>query len=93
MNFRLCPMYEIVLHMLTAFLAASRTYLAHHILDKPVLVNTTHGTDQKQVHTDAEREELKNALIATQESAIIQILLETCLPEQGEEVRPVSRKS
>jgi hypothetical protein len=43
-----------------------------------------------QVSTDVEREELKNALVATQESAAIQILLEAVLglgqPTSGEQV-------
>ena len=34
---------------------------------------------------ETEREELKNSLVLTQESAAIQILLETCQPGVGEE--------
>lgn len=65
-----CPeIMEITLHMLNAFLAASRTFLSHHLLEKPSRNETE----------DKERDELKVALIAAQESAAIQILLEACL--------------
>ena len=65
-----CPeIMEITLHMLNAFLAASRTFLSHHLLEKPSRSETE----------DKERDELKVALIAAQESAAIQILLEACL--------------
>lgn len=65
-----CPeMLEITLHMLNAFLAASRSFLCHHLLEKPSRNETE----------DKEREELKTALIAAQESAAIQVLLEACL--------------
>ena len=38
-----------------------------------------------QQQGESEREELKNALIAAQESAAVQILLECCLPRGEEE--------
>lgn len=34
--------------------------------------------------SDGEREELKVALVAVQESAAVQILLEACLPNEGD---------
>ena len=37
-----------------------------------------------QVSNDLERDELKNALVATQESAALQILLEACIPTEEE---------
>ena len=62
-----CPAtLEIVLHMLRALLAASRTQLSMHILENCV-PDTPGATDQ---------EELRIALIAAQESAAVQILLE-----------------
>ena len=39
-----------------------------------------------QIQPTAEREELKNALLAAQESAAVQILLENCLPRDSEKV-------
>ncbi len=38
----------------------------------------------QQVTGDGEREELRSALVATQESAAVQILLEACLPFAGD---------
>jgi len=34
-----------------------------------------------------EREELRNAVIATQDSVVVQLLLEMCLPTEEDEVR------
>ena len=65
----LCPeLMEILLHILQAFLIASRTYFAHHLLELP----------SKNMDEDKDREELRIALIQTQESCAIQILLEAC---------------
>ncbi|XP_067132285.1 integrator complex subunit 2 isoform X1 [Centruroides vittatus] len=72
--FRCAPLLEIVLHMLQAFLAASRTHLAHHMLEHPSIDKVN------QVDTDKNREELRSALVASQESAAVQILLECCRP-------------
>lgn len=81
--FRVGPILEIVLYILKACLAASRTHLAQHILDHPII---DRGQNQgQQVSNDLEREELKNALVATQESAAIQILLEAILPNESDE--------
>jgi len=66
---------EITLHILNAFLAASRTLLNQHLMEKP----------SKSVEEEKDREELKVALIAAQESAAIQVLLEACLPRYPEE--------
>jgi integrator complex subunit 2 len=70
---------DILLHVLSAYLQASRVYLHNHMLSNPILENAAQA--------ERERLDLKNALIAAQESAIIQILLECCLSteeEQGE---------
>lgn len=65
----LCPeLMEIVLHILQSFLIASRTYFAHHLLEMP----------SKNMDEEKDREELRIALIQTQESCAIQILLEAC---------------
>ena len=64
--------------MLKACLAASRVYLQEYLQEQPNPgANTNLG--------EAEREELKNSLVLTQESAAIQILLETCQPGEGED--------
>ena len=68
-NVFLCPeLMEIVLHILQSFLIASRTYFAHHLLEMP----------SKSMDEEKDREELRIALIQTQESCAIQILLEAC---------------
>jgi len=73
--FRTGPILQIVLYMLKACLAASRTRLSQYLVDQqpasPALLDT-------------EREELRNSLVLTQESAAIQILLECCQEEVGE---------
>ena len=72
-----CPeLMEITLHMLSAFLAASRTMFNSHLMEKA----------SKNPDEEKDREELKVALIASQESAAIQILLESCIatPDESE---------
>lgn len=70
-----CPeLMEMTLHMLSAFLAASRTMFNSHLMEKV----------SKSPEEEKDREELKVALIATQESAAIQILLESCTPSPEE---------
>jgi len=80
----LCPeIIEIILHILQSFLIASRTYFAHHLLELP----------SKNLDEDKDREELRIALIQTQESCAIQILLEACLerPEIVEDQKLFAR--
>jgi len=76
--FRCAPILEIVLYMVRGCLAASRTHLTRHIQDNPIVTTGTGGNGQT-VSNDMEREELKNALIATQESAAVQIIMEAGL--------------
>ena len=82
---------QIVLYMLKAWLGASRTHLSRHLLNKPLLgpVLSLGPGNLAGVSSDSEREELKAALIATQESAVVQIVLEICL-ETSEDVRHCS---
>jgi len=40
-----------------------------------------------------EREELRDVIIATQESAVVQLLLEICLPTEEDKVRNVIRNA
>jgi integrator complex subunit 2 len=84
--FRAGPILEIVLYVLKACLAASRTHLSQHLQENPIIErNAQHVNNIHQVTNDGEREELKNALIGTQESAAIQILLEAGMPFPGDE--------
>ncbi|CAG0913825.1 unnamed protein product [Notodromas monacha] len=73
------PLFEIVLRVLRGYLAASRAMLQEHILDKPLLPQQLNQKPQGlsvAISSDAEREELKNALITAQDSAAVQLLLE-----------------
>jgi len=81
--FRSGPILHLLLYMLKACLAASRTRLGQYCVDQQ-LQNTN--------IQESEREELKNSLILTQESTAIQILLETC-QETKEELLAKSRLS
>lgn len=70
-----CPdALAIVLRILQASLAASKSQLARHILDKPLQQDRA-----GQIQSETEREDLRTALVASQESAAVQILLEACL--------------
>eukprot|EP00094_Tigriopus_californicus_P007823 TCALIF_07534-PA protein Name:"Similar to Ints2 Integrator complex subunit 2 (Mus musculus)" AED:0.04 eAED:0.04 QI:98/0.83/0.85/1/1/1/7/109/1177 len=79
--FRCGPILEIMIYILKACLAASKTHLTQHILDNPIMERTPNA----QISNDMEREELKNALVSTQESAVIQILLESVVPQRDDE--------
>nr|CAG4643017.1 EOG090X0154 [Ilyocryptus agilis] len=85
--FRCPPAMQIVLYMLKAWLGASRTHLSRHLLDKPLLgpLATQGPGNLAGITSDSEREELKTALIATQESAVVQIVLEICLETKEDE--------
>lgn len=80
--FRCGPILKIVLRILEASLAASRSQLSRHLLDRPLLEKGG------QLTSETEREELKNALIAAQESAALQILLEACLETSEDQSTP-----
>ncbi|KAG4078401.1 hypothetical protein HA402_013112 [Bradysia odoriphaga] len=70
-----CPdALAIVLRILQASLAACKSQLSRHILDKPLIEKA----GQLQI-SENEREELKTALVANMESAAVQILLEACV--------------
>ncbi|XP_054166627.1 integrator complex subunit 2-like [Oppia nitens] len=72
--FRNAELMEITLHMLSAFLAASRINLSHHLME----------TVSKSPDEEKDREELRSALLTAQESAAIQILLECCIAKPEE---------
>ncbi|XP_071448160.1 integrator complex subunit 2 [Hetaerina americana] len=91
--FRCAPALSVVLRVLEASLAASRSQLSRQLLDHPLAINSNsggggYGTSGSQLTCDAEREELRAALVATQESAAVQILLEACLEMPEDRAKP-----
>lgn len=68
----------IVLRILQASLAASKTQLTRHIQEKPLL------DKDGQMQSEEEREQLKTSLVASQESAAVHILLEVCLSSEND---------
>lgn len=73
--FRCAPILEILLRILSAYTQACRVFLNSHVVDVA-------ATDKEK-----DRLELKVALLAAQESAIVQILLEVCLPLESEKTK------
>ncbi|XP_043267070.1 integrator complex subunit 2 [Venturia canescens] len=71
--FRCAPVLSVILRILQATLAASRSQLSRHMQDRPLTEKVG------QLTSEAEREDLRTALVAGQESAAVQILLEACL--------------
>ena len=72
--FKCAAILEVVLYMVRGCLAASRTQLTRHIQDNPIVTTPINSAAAGHTVTnDMEREELKNALIATQESAAVQV--------------------
>lgn len=87
--FRCAPILKVLLHVLQACLAASRSQLHQHIQENPLnsagAANTiNNGTYLTSEH---ERDDLKHALIAAQESVAVQILLEACQETYKDRVR------
>lgn len=80
--FRCSSALVIILRILQASLAASKSQLSRHMLDKPLI------DVGNQVKSDTDREELKLALVASQESVAVQILLEACLETQEDRMNP-----
>ncbi|XP_032947360.1 integrator complex subunit 2 isoform X1 [Rhinolophus ferrumequinum] len=88
------PLMDITLHMLNGYLLASKAYLSSHLKetaeqDRPSQNNTL-GLVGQTDGPEVTREELKNALLAAQDSAAVQILLEICLPTEEEKTKGVS---
>lgn len=81
--FRCASMLVIILRVLEASLAASRNYLQRHLQDQAPSTNTS-----SNALGDNEREELRKALIATQDSLAVQMLLEPCLPTDDDREKP-----
>ncbi|XP_022906481.1 integrator complex subunit 2 [Onthophagus taurus] len=80
--FRSAPIYSIVLRVLRASLASSRSQLCQHLQANPKI------DIAGQVINDSEREEMCRALIAAQDSASVQMLLETCLETEKDRLKP-----
>ncbi|OXB64891.1 hypothetical protein ASZ78_009772 [Callipepla squamata] len=88
------PLMDITLHMLNGYLLASKAYLNAHLKetaeqDIRPSQNNAMGPETPEVT----REELKNALLAAQDSAAVQILLEICLPTEEEKTQSSSSYS
>ncbi|XP_033834212.1 integrator complex subunit 2 [Periophthalmus magnuspinnatus] len=96
--FRCPPFMDIVLHMLNGYLLASKAYLHCHLketadFDRQSLTVSSLGVPGQPDTPEVTREELKNALLAAQDSAAVQILLEVCLPNTEEQQLGASAES
>ncbi|XP_051176498.1 integrator complex subunit 2 [Leptopilina boulardi] len=80
--FRCAPVLSVILRILQATLAASRSQLSRHMQDRPLTEKIG------QLTSEAEREDLRTALVAGQESAAVQILLEACLETEEDRIIP-----
>ncbi|KAL3271565.1 hypothetical protein HHI36_022040 [Cryptolaemus montrouzieri] len=80
--FRCAPIYAIVLRVLRASLASSRSQLLQHLQANPKL--DANG----QVIVEADRESICKATIDAQESAAVQMLLESCLETENDRSIP-----
>ncbi|XP_029467424.1 integrator complex subunit 2 isoform X1 [Rhinatrema bivittatum] len=92
--YRCPPLMDITLHMLNGYLLASKAFLSAHLKEtadqdiRSSQPNSLGVAGQTEV-PEVTREELKNALLAAQDSAAIQILLEVCLPTEEERAQDV----
>ncbi|XP_046680245.1 integrator complex subunit 2 [Homalodisca vitripennis] len=77
--FRSAAVLKVLLRVLQASLAASRNQLVRHQRD-------TTAVDCRV--TETEREELRTALVAAQDSCVLQILLEACLESSEDRETP-----
>jgi len=72
--FRCAPLLQLVMYMLQVYLLSSRTFLSQRLQNSPVVSSA--GGVPPPSGLDEEREKLRGALVLTQESAAVQILLE-----------------
>ncbi len=77
-------MLELLLRILSFYLSASKIRLGMEMAVAPLPSDSLNPNQMDAVI--AERERLGSALISAQESAVIQILLEVCLPLESEKV-------
>ncbi|XP_053643818.1 integrator complex subunit 2 isoform X2 [Cherax quadricarinatus] len=92
--FRCAPLLQLVNYMLQVYLLSSRTFLSQQMQNTPV-VSAPHSLIAGSSNTspqalEEEREKLRGALVLTQESAAVQILLEACLMKDYEKVGSLS---
>ncbi|XP_069471190.1 integrator complex subunit 2 isoform X1 [Ambystoma mexicanum] len=86
--YRCPPLMDVVLHMLNGYLLASKAYLGNHL--KETADQDIRPLQNNMLETpEVTREELKNALLAAQDSAAVQILLEICLPTEEERTQDI----
>ena len=76
-------MFEVLLHVLAAYLAASRVWLSEHAHTQKCVSLAMKDTNTAAIQ---EKEEMRDIIIATQESAVVQLLLEICLATEDDEV-------
>lgn len=79
-------MFEILLHVLAAYLAASRVWFSEHAHVQKCVSLATKDANATILQ---EREELRDVIIATQESAVVQLLLEFCIPTEEDQVKEI----
>ncbi|KAL4608764.1 integrator complex subunit 2 [Arapaima gigas] len=88
--YRCPPLMDITLHVLNGYLLASKAYLNAHLketadFDRQTQTISNLGLASQPDTPEVTREELKNALLAAQDSAAVQILLEICTPTSEEQ--------
>uniref|UniRef100_A0A8C3T8P9 Integrator complex subunit 2 n=1 Tax=Chelydra serpentina TaxID=8475 RepID=A0A8C3T8P9_CHESE len=81
------PVMDITLHMLNGYLLASKAYLSSHLKETAEQDIRPSQNMMGPEAPEVTREELKNALLAAQDSAAVQILLEICLPTEEEKAQ------
>lgn len=89
--YRCAPLLHLVMYMLQVYLLSSRTFLSQQMQNKPATAiahclgtSANAGTTTSPQTIEEEREKLRGALVLTQESAAVQILLEACLMKEHE---------
>uniref|UniRef100_A0A8C5FI07 Integrator complex subunit 2 n=1 Tax=Gadus morhua TaxID=8049 RepID=A0A8C5FI07_GADMO len=95
--YRCPPLIDIILHMLNGYLLASKAFLHCHLketadFERQNQTVSSLGLAGQPDSPEVTREELKNALLAAQDSAAVQILLEVCMPssEEQQQLQPGS---
>ena len=92
-TFYRCPaIFDLLLRCLAAYMATAKTFLHEqaHVQNCTAMASSESAGGHM---TQQERDELCIALIATQESSMIQLLLEVCVPtDEDKEVRREGRR-
>lgn len=98
---RCAPLLQLVIYMLQVYLLSSRTFLSQQLQNTPVVTATPPhslvggtggggGNNTSPQALEEEREKLRGALVLTQESAAVQILLEACLMRKQHKVSRIT---